>query len=398
MRRTFPPRQLISAQINRAVTLAAGTSGIVWLIVGGILLIDVLVSKDRLDIAVIPLICLAVQAALLVWVLVRPSTSGAVAYFLISTLCVFFFQQTVLDAFPEANADARTMLDRGAYVLTRFGAVSGGPLTGVLWSIAGFALGSGATAAAQTSLGLPVLIGEGPIAAVIVFCGVLLALRLGTRSYHRRAPDTDLLAAETARATDERRVEQRAAALIHDTVLGDLAALSTRDGPLSDHERARFSEDARSLAGLLASGGVPEQALPSLHGDLRALADEVRSLGLTVAVSGNEEGLAALDPDARFAMLGAVRAGLQNVHQHSGEQRAEVFIDRDANQVTVMVVDHGAGFSTKSVGADRLGVRNSIIGRLISAGGNATVWSQPGIGTSVLLSMPLRMVEAEREI
>lgn len=398
MRRAFPPRQLLSRQINQAITLAAGTSGIVWLIVSGILLVDMLATRGRVDLVVLPLLCLLVQAAMLVWVLARPRTSGAIAYFLVSTSAVFVFQYVVLAAFPESNVDARTMLDRGAYVLTRFGAVSGGPLTGVLWSVAGFVLGSGATAAAQTSLGLPILIGEGPIAAVIVFCGVLLALRLGTRSYQRRAPDTDLLQAETARATDERRVEQRAAALIHDTALGDLAALSTRDGPLTDAERTRFAEDARIMAGLLASGGMPEREQGSAHPDLRALAQDIEREGLTVAVSGDEHALHALDPDGRSAMLAAVRAGLQNVLAHSGKDRAELFIDRDALQLTVMVVDQGAGFDAESVGADRLGLRNSIIGRLTRAGGSATVWSQPGVGTSVLLSMPLRKVGAAREI
>jgi signal transduction histidine kinase len=53
-----------------------------------------------------------------------------------------------------------------------------------------------------------------------------------------------------------------------------------------------------------------------------------------------------------------------------------------------MIVDSGSGFDPHEIGDDRLGVRASIIQRVEAVGGYARVWSTPGNGTSVLISMP----------
>lgn len=53
-----------------------------------------------------------------------------------------------------------------------------------------------------------------------------------------------------------------------------------------------------------------------------------------------------------------------------------------------MVIDAGVGFDVAGRSGGRLGVGSSIIGRLDSIGGAATVWSQPGKGTSVMLRVP----------
>ena len=53
-----------------------------------------------------------------------------------------------------------------------------------------------------------------------------------------------------------------------------------------------------------------------------------------------------------------------------------------------MVVDNGRGFEPQTVADDRLGLRSSVTDRIRAHGGSVRVWSTPGHGTSVLLSVP----------
>jgi signal transduction histidine kinase len=51
-------------------------------------------------------------------------------------------------------------------------------------------------------------------------------------------------------------------------------------------------------------------------------------------------------------------------------------------------MDSGAGFDLGSVPDDRIGLRTSIRGRIEQEGGTVRIWSQPGVGTTVVLSVP----------
>ena len=53
-----------------------------------------------------------------------------------------------------------------------------------------------------------------------------------------------------------------------------------------------------------------------------------------------------------------------------------------------MVIDGGKGFLERETSVDRLGLRQSVRRRIESVGGTVQVWSTPGTGTSVLISLP----------
>jgi signal transduction histidine kinase len=53
-----------------------------------------------------------------------------------------------------------------------------------------------------------------------------------------------------------------------------------------------------------------------------------------------------------------------------------------------MVIDAGKGFTEAEMGADRLGLRQSVRKRIESVGGHVQVWSTPGKGTSVMIRLP----------
>jgi hypothetical protein len=91
---------------------------------------------------------------------------------------------------------------------------------------------------------------------------------------------------------------------------------------------------------------------------------------------------------AADAVTGAVAAALDNVRRHAGpEPRAWVLVENEAGTVTVTVRDDGPGIPAGrlaiAAGEGRLGVSQSIQGRIADVGGSVTITSEPGQGTEV---------------
>lgn len=63
-----------------------------------------------------------------------------------------------------------------------------------------------------------------------------------------------------------------------------------------------------------------------------------------------------------------------------------VFAELDDERVEVFVKDRGPGFDPDRVAPDRMGVRESILGRMERHGGHAEVRTAPGEGTEVRLT------------
>ena len=78
---------------------------------------------------------------------------------------------------------------------------------------------------------------------------------------------------------------------------------------------------------------------------------------------------------------------MTNACRHAKEG-IDVFVDIREDQIDAFVRDRGPGVDLAQVPPDRLGVRESIIGRMERAGGTATVGRAPGAGTEVILSLP----------
>lgn len=57
--------------------------------------------------------------------------------------------------------------------------------------------------------------------------------------------------------------------------------------------------------------------------------------------------------------------------------------------MSVAIIDSGRGSDTAAVAHDRLGLRASVIGLVAAVGGDVRIWSTPGAGTTILLSVPL---------
>ncbi|WP_115790314.1 ATP-binding protein [Arthrobacter silvisoli] len=212
------------------------------------------------------------------------------------------------------------------------------------------------------------------LASVAVLGGVVLVLLPWGLKFWR-----DL---ETERAGRVRETERaEIAAHLHDSVLQTLALIQRRASSEQDVVRLARAQE-RELRGWL----YRDQAAGSgqLADRIKAVAAEVEdthghmvdvvSVGDTVMGERHE----ALVQAAREAMLNAARhgGGTVSVYLETSDAGSEIFVK-----------DRGPGFDPEAVPKDRLGVRESIIGRMKRHGGTAAISSGPS-GTEVRLSLP----------
>ncbi len=226
----------------------------------------------------------------------------------------------------------------------------------------------------------------------------------------RASEQTLARALEIQAATRER---ERLARDIHDGVLQVLAMVQRRGTELGGgaEEIGRMAgEQEIALRALIAEGLAPnpsyeaprrqsKQADPGLPQDLRALLTPLAGARVTVAAPGTP----VLLPGRAASELGAaVGAALDNVRRHAGDTaQAWILVEDEADAVVVSVRDDGPGFAAERLGQaeqeGRLGVSQSIRGRLRDLGGSAEISSAPGQGTEVELRVPRQIDKSAKE-
>ncbi|GAA3155212.1 hypothetical protein GCM10010466_52720 [Planomonospora alba] len=123
-----------------------------------------------------------------------------------------------------------------------------------------------------------------------------------------------------------------------------------------------------------------------LDGALAAVAGRWQALtGVPVAFSVNG-GARPLGAEAETVLLRAAQEGLANIAKHAGARRVALTLSYMEGEVTLDVLDDGAGFdpSLPSGGYGLAAMRE----RAGQAGGTVTVESAPGEGTALCLSIP----------
>ncbi|MGV8877142.1 MAG: sensor histidine kinase [Rhodoglobus sp.] len=199
-----------------------------------------------------------------------------------------------------------------------------------------------------------------------------------------------------ASETDAQR--RQGARLLHDTVLATLTLLAHSGiGVSADALRQQAGDDARLLRQLRlgatpqpeASGGYNLCAPVSetvLGTTLESVKQRFGRMGLEVSWHGT--GQVLLPSDVLDAFLLALAECLENVRRHSGMTEAHVTITEDESTVRAMVTDSGVGFQIDDVDSASLGLKESVVARLNAVGGQARLFSTPGSGTTVILSVP----------
>jgi signal transduction histidine kinase len=319
----------------------------------------------------------------------------SVAYLLVGTVSLYWVVLVGTAQFPgEATTDS-FIFTMAKIALIFVGGTGFGVLRVIAWSAAGFALGEGATVAAAVQTGAII---TPDITATVVFIGVVLLLGiigLSRQRVQRAQPGLHRAARDEHLSDIRHQLELRAAAMMHDTILNHLAAVSaSADGELRPELRDRVERDLEILVGeeWLVDDKADEDAAGHDGWSASRLfqsIDEARDLGLEVVLTGDRNAISRLTAPRRLAVALAVKQCLVNVVKHAGTDRAEVVIYGAGGEVTVMVIDGGKGFLERETSVDRLGLRQSVRRRIESVGGTVQVWSTPGTGTSVLISLPV---------
>ncbi|MFF2653368.1 MacS family sensor histidine kinase [Streptomyces sp. NPDC058045] len=294
--------------------------------------------------------------------------------------------------------------------------VTGGPTLPSIWaagSVLAFALKGGWRWAAGASalVGVANIVQRGALSrdtAHNVLLVWVASIAIGYVVEVARASERTLARAlEIDAATRER---ERLARDIHDGVLQVLAMVQRRGTALGGEaaELGRLAGEQEIALRTLVSGGLlPEprpdtgqlDPAPTAHPaapdegapvDLRPLLSGHAASGVTFAAPGTP---VLLPPAAARELAAAVGAALDNVRRHAGpEAAAWILLEDEPDAVLVTVRDDGpgipAGRLAQAAGEGRLGVAQSIKGRLRDLGGTADFVSVPGQGTEVELRVP----------
>ncbi|MBS1905008.1 MAG: ATP-binding protein [Actinobacteria bacterium] len=177
--------------------------------------------------------------------------------------------------------------------------------------------------------------------------------------------------AASAEAAEHERVA--VAALMHDSVL---AALIAAERAGTQRERALAVEMAREALTRLANAEAPAQEGSDEPVQIELIAEDLRSavtqLGVPIEIEHFGHG-AVPDRIAR-AMALAARQAIGNAVSHASARGLAVVVEGHGDTgLTIRVSDTGGGFDPSQVGADRLGIRASILARMAAVGGVATI-------------------------
>ncbi|SFN67276.1 ATP-binding protein [Mycetocola miduiensis] len=214
------------------------------------------------------------------------------------------------------------------------------------------------------------------IAAIAVLFGVAIVVAPWLFRLTR-----DLAEERAARVREADRAE--IAAHLHDSVLQTLALIQQKADPASDASRLARAQE-RELRDWLFAGSP---------GSSVDLADELRRLAAVVeqeyAAQINVVAAGQSPSSVPDALLGAAREAMLNAARHAGGT-VSVYLESSPTAVELTVTDRGPGLSLDDIPSDRMGVRESILGRMRRIGGTAELSPGPGgAGTEVRLLLPL---------
>ncbi|OYO18269.1 sensor histidine kinase [Enemella evansiae] len=230
--------------------------------------------------------------------------------------------------------------------------------------------------------------------------GLMASLVVGCGGLGYMVDRMRVVAAEQQRLSGNAAVigeRQRLARIVHDGVLQVLAMVE-REGPHLGQRGMMLARHARDqevqLRALLQERDIdPDSRNPRdrTHRNFAVALD--RHASATVTVSTPAEPL--LLESARALELDAVISEvLNNVAKHAGPNaRAWLFLEVEGNTAMVSVRDNGVGGDPNQFAAamrsGRMGMKDSIYGRIHELGGQATLRTAPGRGVEWEFRIPI---------
>ena len=196
----------------------------------------------------------------------------------------------------------------------------------------------------------------------------------------------------------------------HDDFAQRLAAVAIETGTLEIHSTLLEAPVREKI------GHIKGQLI-NLSDDIHALSRELhpailKDLGLERAVSSlcinfsDRENIRVechfdaipgdISPDTALCVYRVIQESLRNIAKHARARHVDIFLNRSANHLLATIEDDGAGFEPKCARhTPGIGLA-SMRERVQYVKGEFTIQSEPGHGTVINLSVPLRRGENEK--
>ncbi|WP_211244465.1 MacS family sensor histidine kinase [Actinospica robiniae] len=223
--------------------------------------------------------------------------------------------------------------------------------------------------------------------------GLLLLCGAAVGHLARLAVEAQTAIERGARVEAVARERERLARAVHDSVLQVLTRVA-RQGLAAGGEAAELGrlagEQEAALRALIGTSTADLTEGVAGQTDLRVPITALGTAAVTVAAPATP---VLMPAEVAHEISLAVRAALDNVQEHAGpEAHAWILIEDEPDAVTLTVRDDGPGFDPgrleQAATLGRLGVAQSIVGRVRDLGGDATVQARPNEGTEAVLRIP----------
>jgi signal transduction histidine kinase/phage shock protein PspC (stress-responsive transcriptional regulator) len=247
----------------------------------------------------------------------------------------------------------------------------------------------GALVLVATGILLFFITGETPNVWTVVMAAVSVLLGVGLVALPWVVRLSRDLGAE--RAALERAAERaEIAAHLHDSVLQTLALIQQKAGAQSEAARLARAQERELRDWLFDTAPADDRDLASELRRLAGVIEEDHAVRFELVTVG-------ASVPAPESLLAAGREAMLNAARHAGGD-VSIFLEVGQDRIDLIVTDRGPGMALDSIPADRLGVRESIIGRLKRAGGTAVIAAgRGGTGTEVRLSLPVAAASASAQ-
>ncbi|MFQ4148192.1 PspC domain-containing protein [Arthrobacter sp. LAPM80] len=212
------------------------------------------------------------------------------------------------------------------------------------------------------------------IASLAVLAGVALVLAPWALKFWR-----EFQSERAGRIRETERAE--IAAHLHDSVLQTLALIQKNAGSAADVTRLARAQERELREWIYQDNANSSGALVERVKAVCAEAEDLCGLAVEIVTVGDAE-----LTERGTALVQAVREAVLNGVRHGGTT-VSVYVEAGPKGVDVFVKDRGTGFDMGAVPADRLGVRESVVGRMQRNGGTAEIISSSE-GTEVRLHLP----------